>query len=267
MRNQILIGDCIQVMLQEKPKADLIFTSPPYPGQKGNEQSVNDWLAWFTHFLVASERGGLSDNGVICVNVTFKRAAEGWYDCSLLGIPTLLRRYGFNIIDTYIWTKPNPAPNGPLTYCDAPAWEPVFVATRAKSPGDYTFRPYRKPYKPKSIARNGTIYSTRNANGARPHPDGARQPNVVKASSSGDQGRPKAAGQSFPLELAERFILQYSNPGDLVLDPFAGVGTTCKAAQRNGRDWLGIEIKESEAEKAREWLAEPYQCRLETFIL
>jgi hypothetical protein len=45
-----------------------------------------------------------------------------------------------------------------------------------------------------------------------------------------------------PLALAERFILASSNPGDLVLDPFCGCGTTVVAAQRLDRRWIGIDI-------------------------
>lgn len=45
-----------------------------------------------------------------------------------------------------------------------------------------------------------------------------------------------------PLSLLERIISASSNPGDLVLDPFAGCGTTVAAAQKLGRRWIGIDI-------------------------
>ncbi|MBW7881632.1 MAG: site-specific DNA-methyltransferase [Caldilineaceae bacterium] len=45
----------------------------------------------------------------------------------------------------------------------------------------------------------------------------------------------------FPVELAERVIRLYSYTGDTVLDPFAGSGTTCVAAARNGRHWVGYD--------------------------
>lgn len=45
-----------------------------------------------------------------------------------------------------------------------------------------------------------------------------------------------------PLELLERILLASSNPGDVVLDPFCGCGTTVAAAQKLGRRWLGIDI-------------------------
>lgn len=45
-----------------------------------------------------------------------------------------------------------------------------------------------------------------------------------------------------PLDLMERIIAASSNPGDVVLDPFCGCGTTIEAAERNGRTWIGIDV-------------------------
>ena len=47
-----------------------------------------------------------------------------------------------------------------------------------------------------------------------------------------------------PLALYERIIKASSNPGDVVLDPFAGCATTCVAAERLGRQWVGIDLNE-----------------------
>jgi site-specific DNA-methyltransferase (adenine-specific) len=46
----------------------------------------------------------------------------------------------------------------------------------------------------------------------------------------------------FPLELASDHIASWSNPGDLVLDPFSGSGTTAKAAKTLGRQFIGLEV-------------------------
>ncbi|MGQ9706379.1 MAG: DNA-methyltransferase [bacterium] len=47
-----------------------------------------------------------------------------------------------------------------------------------------------------------------------------------------------------PIELIDKLILCSTQPGDLVLDPFIGSGTTAVSAQNFGRKWLGIEINE-----------------------
>jgi site-specific DNA-methyltransferase (cytosine-N4-specific) len=48
---------------------------------------------------------------------------------------------------------------------------------------------------------------------------------------------------TFPVALPEWFIKLFTEPGDVVLDPFAGSGTTCVAAKQLGRFWIGIDIE------------------------
>src|SRR5690606_23860817 len=55
----------------------------------------------------------------------------------------------------------------------------------------------------------------------------------------------------FPEALAQDHILSWSNPGDIVLDPMCGSGTTCKMAKLNGRNYIGIDIAEEYVELAR----------------
>ena len=57
-----------------------------------------------------------------------------------------------------------------------------------------------------------------------------------------------------PLALYKRIIKASSNPGDMVLDPFAGCATTCVAAEQLGRDWIGIGIREESGDMIRERL-------------
>lgn len=60
----------------------------------------------------------------------------------------------------------------------------------------------------------------------------------------------------FPEALAEFFIRSFCRPGGTVLDPFCGSGTTCAVAKRHGRNWIGIDIRQSQVELTRRRLAE-----------
>jgi DNA modification methylase len=232
MIDTIVTGDCLQVTNEiETESVHLIMTSPPYPGQKNDKRTVTEWLEWFTE-VAWKMRRVLVPNGVAVINVNFKRLSDGFCDHRLYtALPKTMR--GFSLLDVYPFIKANPAPNGANSdgvYADIPAWEPIFVFSKAESPKDIYFEPVRKPYKPKSFASNGKIYTTRTVTPqAEPHPNGARQPNYLIVSTSGTSRKdyPRAEGQSFPPAVPERFILQYTRPGDVVLDPFAGVGTTC----------------------------------------
>jgi site-specific DNA-methyltransferase (adenine-specific) len=55
----------------------------------------------------------------------------------------------------------------------------------------------------------------------------------------------------FPEHLAEDHIISWSNPGDLVLDPMCGSGTTLKMAKKSGRNYIGIDIAEEYCDIAR----------------
>jgi site-specific DNA-methyltransferase (adenine-specific) len=70
----------------------------------------------------------------------------------------------------------------------------------------------------------------------------------------------------FPEELAYRVIRWYSYKGDVVLDPFCGVGTTPKVAARTGRRWIGYEIKERYAELTRARVKEALHLRKQLIV-
>ena len=252
---RIETGDAIDLIpTLEDGSVNLIVTSPPYPEQYGNTQPHWKWLVWLDR-IANKLHPKLTANGVFVLNVQFKRRDTGWYNASVLGIPDRLQ---FKLLDIYIYGKTNPPPNGALTYCDPPGWEFVFILTNANRPQDVTFNPVRAPYSPKSIRRDGSgrLYSNMSRGGTDPHPDGARQTTLMLMSKSADQNRPSAKGISFPRALPRRFIQQYTNPGDLVLDPFAGVGTTGRMAVELGRRFIGFELDAAEAEQARQWIAD-----------
>jgi DNA modification methylase len=100
--------------------------------------------------------------------------------------------------------------------------------------------------------------SRRHANGrAKPKRNRVEKKESIKAniwryavgSASGDDDTDHPA--PFPEALARDHILSWSNPGDLVLDPMTGSGTTCKMAYLTGRNFLGFEISEEYCQIAR----------------
>lgn len=261
--NDIITGDCLEVLPRLPARSvNLVFTSPPYPGQMGNGQSVGQWLDWLGRVLECL-LPALAANAVVALNVAFKRTPAGWHDARVFSaVPPAFEATGYRPLDTYIWHKTNGAQNGPLAYADAPGYEPIFVYTNAERPGDILFNAQRKPYAAKSISGDG---AARIGYGRlkEPNGDGARQTNVISLPTNASDGaRPRARGVSFPLALPERFILQYTRPGDCVLDFCAGVGTTCRKARELGRRTIGIEIDPDEAATARAWLARPVQAGL-----
>ena len=261
--NEIVTGDAMELIpTLDDGSVQLVVTSPPYPGQYGNRMNAAEWGEWQEIWMSYLWRK-LTPTAVVVINVMFKRTDNGWFDRRIFEVADGPFHWGLNLLDIYIYGKSNPPPNGPLTYCDPPGWEFVFVLTKATRPEDVIFNPVRKPYAPKSVRKaNGKLYSNMSGQENDPHPDGARQTTLMLMSKSADQNRPGAKGISFPRALPERFIRQYTNPGDLVLDPFAGVGTTIRVAAELGRRGIGFEIDPDEADRAREWLALPYQQEL-----
>ena len=65
-----------------------------------------------------------------------------------------------------------------------------------------------------------------------------------------------------PVVLLERIILASTNPGGLVLDPFCGCGTTIDAAEKNGRDWIGIDVTQLAISLIKNRLQDTYGSRL-----
>lgn len=95
----------------------------------------------------------------------------------------------------------------------------------------------RLKYKAKSF-RGDRVYDSYEPNPLGKHPDDVWDMQPIMPSAKERLGYPTQK----PLALLDRVIKASSNPGDLVLDPFCGCGTTVDAAQALGRRWIGIDI-------------------------
>lgn len=258
----VVHGDCLTAAAAYPDNTfQLLLTSPPYPGLHNFPLTGPAYHTWLHKRLATWVPKVCAQTGVVVLVYKYGRTADGWFDLDQLTLlAEIEQRHGLHLVDFYPWDKLNAPPAGSHNRHDRDEWE--ITAVFARSP-DYFYRPVRKPYSPKTIAKNkngnprqADVLGKHTNGHARLHPQGARQGNVLRLSSSGDQGRPRVVGGSFPRQLAERFILQHSRPGDRVADPFCGAGTTLAEAVRLGRVGVGVDDNAAAVATAVGWLQE-----------
>ncbi len=285
----ILIGDCLEV-LRGLPDGmvQTCVTSPPYyglrdygcAGQIGLEETPDAYVARLVD-VFREVRRVLRDDGTLWLNLGDSYAAGGngggnkndtnvgsltvgrklppfgYKPKDLLGIPWMvafaLRADGWWLRQDIIWHKPNPMPESVTNRCTK-AHEYVFLLTKSA----------RYFYDAAAIAEE----AERGDAGSRFDQGKTAQHQLDRQASGAriDDGRRNArsvwpiATQPFsgahfatmPPALAERCIRAGSRPGDMVLDPFGGAGTTGLVADRLGRSATLIELNPEYARLARE---------------
>lgn len=185
--------------------------------------------------------------------VTVKRMGDGLKQKDLVGIPWrfafAMQERGWYLRQDIIWSKPNPLPESVTDRCTK-SHEYIFLMT--KSPRYfYDSEAIREPLAESSVGRLKQDIESQ-AGSTRAHGDVGL---VVKAMGDIDRGRNKRSVWSVPVArykeahfavyppaLIEPCILAGSEPGDTVLDPFSGSGTTGEVALLNGRDYIGVEL-------------------------
>lgn len=187
---------------------------------------------------------------------------EGLKPKDLIGIPWMvafaLRADGWFLRSDIIWAKPNPMPE---SISDRPTKAHEYVFLLAKS-ARYLYDAAAIAEPAASVAPSGSGFAGRQG-GARGLPMSGGKGSEVPWQPSETRNRRTvwtiptrpfrgAHFATFPVDLVEPCILAGSRQGDLVLDPFAGAGTTGLVANRLGRAFIGIEIREEYAEMARE---------------
>ena len=235
--------DCLD-LLRKLPagSVDMVFADPPYNLQLNRDlyrpdrtlvSAVDDgWDKFdsfssydsFTAAWIAECRRVLRDNGSIWVIGTYH---------NIFRIGSVMQNTGFWILNDIIWIKTNPMPNFMGTRF-ANAHETLIWAARSRD-SKYTFH-YRamKGFNDDLQMRSDWVIPL------------CKGPERIK-----DKGR-KAHSTQKPEELLYRIIMATTNPGDLILDPFAGVGTSAAVARRLGRNFIGFELEEAYVETARE---------------
>lgn len=242
---------------------DLVFCSPPYGSQRtygiGFVKSDEEWIQW------------AADGFMECLRVCKGRVAwvvEGYtHKHRFSPLPELLTaelwKRGANMRQRAIYHRAGIPGGSPDDF--AYHHEIIIQATarRVKLPWSDPKATGKPP-----IYGPGGAMSHRLKDGTRKHKPGRRAdgkteiqtykaPKKCKASNvihckvgGGLLGSPLAHENEapFPEALVEPFVLSYSKPGDIVLDPFCGSGTTLKVALKHGRRAIGFDVRQSQVD-------------------
>jgi modification methylase len=244
--DQIIMDDCISAMAS-LPDAcvDMVFADPPYNLQLGGDlfrpeggrvDAVdNDWDKFdtfaaydaFTAAWLAEARRILKPNGTLWVIGSYH---------NIFRVGSRLQDAGFWILNDVVWCKTNPMPNFKGTRFTN-AHETLIWASRDEG-SKYTFN-YRamKSLNDELQMRSDWTFP------------------ICGGQERIKRGGTKAHPTQKPEALLYRILLACTQPGDVVLDPFFGTGTTGAVARRLGRHWIGIERDATYVDVAQERIA------------
>ena len=249
--NEIICGDNAKVLASFPDGCiDLTVTSPPYD----NLRTYNGFT-WDFDSLAAQLYRVTKPGGVV-VWVVADATINGSESGTSFRQALYFLGCGFNLHDTMIYEKINFIPLTHNRY--EQAFEYMFVFSKGAV---VTFNPMKD-----ATLGNGSKYNLSRKGYSATIKEGAQRRrdedvvtkaekikrNIFSYTLGGDRlGHPAP----FPESLARDHILSWSNPGDLVLDPFIGSGTTAKMARETGRDFIGIDISEEYCTLARRRVA------------
>jgi len=232
--HRIVVGDCVAEMARLEPgSVDLVFADPPYNLQlkgdlkrpdESHVDAVNDDWDKFSSFAVYDD---FTRAWLLACRRVMKPSATIWVIGSyhnIFRVGAILQDLGFWILNDVVWRKTNPMPNfRGRRFTNA--HETMIWAAREPGAKGYTFNyeALKAGNEDIQVRSDWTI----------PLCTGEER-------LKGRDGK-KVHPTQKPEALLARVILSSSRPGDLVLDPFSGTGTTGAAAKRLGRAFIGIE--------------------------
>ena len=247
-RDVVLEGDCLaELAALPDGSVDFVFADPPYnlqlenaltrPDQSHVDAVDDDWDKFadfaaydkFTRAWLAGVRRVMKPDATIVVIGSYH---------NIFRVGSILQDLGFWILNDIVWRKANPMPNfRGRRFTNA--HETMIWASRSADAKRYTFN-YEalKAGNDDCQARSDWFF---------PICTGAER-------LKGEDGRKTHPTQK-PEALLAKLMLAVTHPGDLVLDPFFGSGTTGAVAKRFGRHYLGIERDAGYATAARARIA------------
>jgi len=250
--DKILLGDCEDV-LKEFPdnSFDLIFTSPPYADQRAKTYGgikPDRYVEWFLPKTTEFKRV-LKPTGTFILNIK-ERVVDGERHTYVIDLILKMREQGWLWTEEYVWHKKNSYPGKwPNRFRDN--WERLIQFNKQKSfnmyqeevmvpIGDWAKERLAKLSETDKIrdeSRAGSGFGKNVSNWVGR--DKVYPTNVLHlATETGNKNHSAV----FPSDLPEWFIKLFTKPGDVVLDPFVGSGTTAFSALQLGRHFIGIDV-------------------------
>jgi len=281
--NKLICGDSLNVM-RDMPNdsVDLVFGSPPYEDARTYGIDFNlkgqDWVDWMVGIYEESIR---ISKGLVAFVVQGRTRKFKW-SCTPALLIADLHRAGFNVRKPVLYRRTGiPGSGGPdwlkntfewivcvnssgrLPWSDNTAcgWPPK--CKKVGGPVSNRFSDGSRPaYFPSMTCTSG--YENGDASWGKkrktnsPMPKKANPGDIVDCGASGGgQLGSKLAHENeapFPLKLAEFFIKSFCPPNGTTLDPFSGSGTTGHACVLNGRNYTGIDCRQSQIKLSRKRL-------------
>lgn len=255
---RLYCGDLLDVLaLQPDLKVDAIVTSPPYLDVRDDVASFGHtrYLGWADRWLDVLS-WVIEPTGSMMLNLgrVHRDGEELLWHYEVL---QLARRYGWRLVDTIVWHKVNGGGGRALPYL-LDRHEYVFWLAQ-DPPNVYKgFDEARVPYSEATVGRytrkwksgGGAVKGKVSAeqDGRTLHPDGAKAGSVFVSSVGAEKG----IDHPTPMapELAEHLVKLSCPVGGIVLDPFAGSGTTALAARKLGRRSIGVDVDPTHCEEA-----------------
>lgn len=250
--HRLICGDSIDpavvAALMADDQARLCFTSPPYGQQRNYTQGIADWDALmrgvFANLPMAGDGQVLVNLGLIHRDNEVIPYWDGWIGW--------MRTQGWRRFGWYVWDQ-GPGMPGDWAGRLAPSFEFVFHFNR-QSRKPKKIVPCKHAGQDSHLRADGSSTAMRGKDGevggwthaGQPTQDYRIPDSVIRVMRhKGKIGRDIDHPAVFPVALPEHILLAYSDPGDIVFEPFGGSGTTILAAQKTNRVARAIELAPS----------------------